>query len=414
MVLSLRRSIEDRPPQGIGFISNDQWRDTLLSLEEVRLILRQAGRRIRHSQIDLELIDEAHRKLLHITSNASLLETVSSIKMLNMPVSKSERHMMERYRGQPAVEALYAAIDLSGTLANQSAQQALDFSDADVAVKLSRIVPEQKVSPAKFAIDGGRIVVIDQRHRPLSEDRDNVVSARDYLHASGARIVDALKSSNCDRRLIEGLERLQDALSHPGNVIELGLTSISCEAMCAMSADELPEAVRGQIQGHTSAVGMFVAQFPEWQRFSENAAAVTLSAQDIEEINFAASQIISQIDNKPEVADPAVPATIKAIRSLSTDPSGSLKKAAFALLRTIENFASTVFSYTSKLIGDTFIKASDKLSTAMSNTLVRVLMAAVIAGVAGMTGVTAKVSEAGWMKNAVEIVRRQAERAMSE
>jgi hypothetical protein len=407
LVQALRRSVEERPPRGIGHISNEQWRQTLLAFEEVRLILRQASRRSSKSRIDAEFMEEAHQKLSGIASNPVMHEIISALKLLNMPFTSRERPMFEKYRGMPAIDALHSALDFSSYLSMPTPQQAFDLEDGSEFRRLYKIVPEQKVSPAKFAIDGSRIVVLDQKHQELPEDLENVTAARSHLHVSGQNIIEALKSSNCDRRLIEGLENLQAYISSQGNVIELGLTNISCEAMFASAEDELPEAICGRVKGHTTAVGMFIAQFPEWQRFSENAAAISLSSSDVEEINRAASQIISRIENRPEIADAKVPHTIRAIRRLSADPGGTLKSAAFALLRTIENFVSTVFSFGADFIETTANKTSEKLSTAVSKAAVVALMSAAIAGVGQMTGVTGKVAEASWMKTAVEIVQKQ-------
>ncbi|WP_183253567.1 hypothetical protein [Brevundimonas basaltis] len=407
LVHSLRRTVEDRPPRGIGGISTAQWRRTLLALEEVRVILRQAARDGRSGSIQAELVHEAHDKLISISADSEIMETISSMKLLVFIASQRERAAMEKYRGIPAGEALIKAIDLSGAIWATRNQAEFDLVDKEELRRLQRIIPDQKISPAKFGISAGKIVVVSQHHSPMKDDVGSADAARSHLHQSGNRIIDALRASNCDRRLIEGLEGLQAKLAESDNIIELGLTNIGCEAMCNLAKAELPDAVCGMIQGHTTAVAMFVAQFPEWQRFSENAAAAELMPADIEEINRAASQIISHVEGRPELADEDVPKTIRAIRNLTSDPSTTLRKAAFALLRTIENFVATVFNFGADFIGNTAKKTADGVSDAVAKAAVVALMSVAIAGATQMTGVAGRISEAGWMKNAVEIVQRQ-------
>lgn len=407
LVHSLRRTIEDRPPSSVGRISTIQWRRTLLALEEVRVILRQAVRQSRSRSLDVSLAEEAHQKLAAMASDTEIMDTISSMKLSLFLASPRERQMFDKYRGITAVDALFVATDLSATIYRPTGQQILDLGNTEELRQLARVVPAQKISPAKFGIDNGRIFLVAQNHEAPTNDANNVGAARAHLRQSGEKIIEALRASNCDRRLIEGLESLQASLAEPSNVIELGLTNIGCEAMCGMASAELPDAICGMLRGHTTAVGMFVAQFPEWQRFSENAAAIELTPADVKEINRAASQIISRIQDRPDIADDEVPRTIRAIRSLTADSSTTVKKAAFALLRTIENFVATVFSFGADFIGKSATKTSEALSDAVARAAIVVLMSAAVAGVGQMTGVTGKIAEASWMKTAVEIVQRQ-------
>lgn len=406
LLFSLRRSVEDRPPHRIGTISNAQWRRALLALEEVRVILRQSARRGGQRPIDIEMFEEAHEKLLEISSDAELMEILGNTKLVPTIVPKQERALLEPYRGLPGSEGIYVALDLSSAIASAEPKQ-FDLQMGEALRRLERIVPEQKVSPAKFGIVDQKVVVLPQSHAPGKADIENATNARIHLHGSGARIIDALRNSNCDRRLIEGLEAVQAKLEQNTNVIELGLANLGCEAMCSMAKAELPDALCGMIQGHTTAVAMYVAQFPDWQRFAENAASADLDASDVEEINRAASQIITHIQDRPEIADSEVPKTIRAIRRLTADPATTMKKAAFALLRTVENFVATVFGFGAEFLTTTAKKTSDKVSDAVSRAAVIALMSAALAGASQMTGVSAHIAEAGWIKNAVEIVQQQ-------
>lgn len=403
LVQSLKRSVEDLTPREVGRIS-EEWRRAVIALEEVRVILRQAGRGAARP-VDLDLVAEAREKLIQIASSGIIMSVIGRIPLRPLPPTGQYR-ILEDFRGQPSEAALHAAIDLAEVLLKE-AELELELPRIIDAERLRRIVPQQKIAPAKFGIDHDKIIILPQRHTVPKDDKSAAEAARAHLQKSGAKIVAALSASNCDRRLIEAVEDLQTALAEPGNIIELGLNNLSCEAICGAAKDELPDAICGMLKAHTAAIGMFVAQFPEWQKFAENAAAVELTASDVEEINRAANQIIAQMESNPEVADEAVPKTIRAIRDLTSDPAKTAKKAAFALLRTVENFVSTALSYGADFIGQTARKTSDELSTAISKTAAGVLLAAAIAGASQMTGVTDRIAEAGWIKNALEIVRQQ-------
>jgi hypothetical protein len=274
---------------------------------------------------------------------------------------------------------------------------------------LRRMVPEQKLAPAIFSIEDQKLVLVKQPARGDAEDYNNIERARDALVDRGKSILEALERSNCDRRVMESLRELQNGLAAQDNIIELGLLNLGVERICKGAAAELPDALIGAIEGHTTGVGMYVAQFPEWKRFSENAAAIDLTATDIERIGGAAQSVIDHLALQPEIADAEVPKTLKALRALIDDPKTASKRAAFAVLRTIENLVAKVYEYGADFLGKTATKISDKLSTATSHVVIGSLMALALAATANLGGVTGKVAEAAWMRTAAQIVKKQIE-----
>lgn len=178
LVHSLRRTIEERPPRGIGTVSNLQWRSALLAFEEVRVILRQSVSRGRQRPLYVDLLREAHEKLISIASDPEIISTIEHMTLLLTVVPRGDRPVMESYRGMSAIEALHIAIDLSGSI-SLGEQRSLELAGIDEfsrgeIQRLERIIPKQKVSPVKFGIAGAKVVVLPQNHASSKSDAENV------------------------------------------------------------------------------------------------------------------------------------------------------------------------------------------------------------------------------------------------
>src|SRR3546814_3666204 len=85
---------------------------------------------------------------------------------------------------------------------------------------------------------------------------------------------------------------------------------------------------------YSASVSLYVAQFPEWDQFTQKAAAIDLDEDDIAEVDIAAGEIISALTQNPSLADPEVPKTIAFVRQFLSFPGGASKRAAFAMIRT--------------------------------------------------------------------------------
>jgi hypothetical protein len=136
--------------------------------------------------------------------------------------------------------------------------------------QLQAIVPAQKIAPAQFEIRDSRLTVRRNVSRSKDEDRQNIQSAKSELQQAGDRIIRELQRSNCDKRLLENIQRLQEQLLDETDAIKIGLTNLSCEFMCSAFDHELPSAVSSMLKAHTRGVQLYVGQFPEWNKFLEN------------------------------------------------------------------------------------------------------------------------------------------------
>lgn len=375
----------------------------LLSLEGLRLDLNFA-RRAREEQ-PLEILLKTQDQLRDLLNDREFLTTVRGVRFRPPPPGR-ERITPDLNNPELSVVDAAAIIlnRIDGILDQGSSRER-----APGAVALRRVIPDQKLAPAMFDIVSGKIVVVKQPAKTTPEDEDNVARARDTLSARGKSIIDALEKSNCDRRIVEGMRELQVELERQDNIIELGLMNMALERVCKGAAAELPESLLGAIEGQTAGIGMYVAQFPAWQRFSENAASIDLDGSDIQRIGDATQAIIEKLAVHPDIAEEEVPRTLKALRALIANPAQATKRAAFAVLRTLENLVAKIYQYGADFLDKTATKTVDGLSAAASKTIIGSLLGLALIATANLGGVTGKVAETAWMKTAAEIVRKQIE-----
>lgn len=408
LLSSLRHSVEGRFPIRIrSRIERADWKKSVLKIEGIRVDFN-ADRFIRSSEEDFPArAAEAQRNLFLLLDDEEFLDSVAGIRFRVSPGARTREDIPSDFFAEGLNIADAIAI-LAKHLESAHAQELpLDYS-SDIN-RIKEIIPDQKIAPAKFDVAENKLILVDQPNLVRPDDEVNVRHARNALLSSGEKIIRELTQSNCDRRLIDSFSELQTGIASNDNIIELGLLNIGCEAICNISKDELPDAVKGMIDGHTVAVAMFVAQFPEWQKFSENAASVSMGADDIAKIAKSASAVAAKLENRPDLSDPDVPHTIRALVSLIQTPGKASKRAAFAVLRTIENLVSKVISYGLSLIDSTATKTIDGLSSAASKAIVIGLMTLAINSVTDLGSVTSKISEASWMRTAVSAVKKHIE-----
>lgn len=288
---------------------------------------------------------------------------------------------------------------LEQSTVTRTLQTSLDFGD------LTTIVPRQQVAPARFDVVDGRIVLADLIPKTLEEDRSNISAAVDHIKGSGESLIRSLEQSNCDRRLLDNVRELHTQIEANGNVVKIGLTNLACGVMAAQFQQELPDALNAMFKSYSASVSMYVAQFPEWEQFTQRAASIDLDEDEIAEIDVAAGEVILALESQPELADPEVPKTIKLVREFMSRPGNSAKRAAFAMMRTIENLVSSIVRHSVATLEKTAKKTVDGLSTAASKIIVGLLSIALV----GATGIGSAAVHAGapWVKQAAEVVQRQ-------
>lgn len=384
------------------------WKHAILSIEEIKVDFN-AHRLDTDRQVSA--VRDMKVSLLNLTSSN---EFSNLSELLTIRPVAPRRLMAELGMIYPAGIRVSDAVKILIHRIDEHIGAELPLDNPNIALALRAIVPDQKIAPAKFIVSGGKIHILREKNFPDEGDLDNVNRAKQHLEKTGVDVILALKSSNCDRRLLGSLEDLHSGIVGDANVIQIGLMNIGCDAMSELARNELPDALQGMLAGYSAAVSMYVAQFSDWQRFSENAAAVRLSPQDVSQIGNAALQVAWELESRPDIADPEVPATIRALRAFIANPVQATTRAAFAMLRTLENLVASAFQYGAELIDQTAKKSISGLSTAASRAIVIGLMTVALAGAGNLSGISDKVAETSWMRSAVNIVRSQLEKMDGE
>tara|TARA_R110000868_G_scaffold10797_20_gene52305 strand:+ start:251 stop:1573 length:1323 start_codon:yes stop_codon:yes gene_type:complete len=275
------------------------------------------------------------------------------------------------------------------------------------ASKLKSIVPEQKVSPVQFDIEDGILTVRQQSHIASSGREHIAEAALGELVRRGDGLAQQLRNSNCDRRLLENIEQLQNHLRNSTNIVQIGIANLACDQLAKTFSTELPDALSALLIAHTSSVGMYLSQFSEWRMFTDASEHADLSAVDISALSRALADVAKELDSNPNVASPDVPRTLLALRAFIDDPKKASQKAALSAARTLENLVIKVFGYGAEFIEKSIQKSIDSLSTTASKVLVATLLSAALLAATNLSAFSSGVGGMAWMQDAVIIVGRQ-------
>jgi hypothetical protein len=276
--------------------------------------------------------------------------------------------------------------------------------------ELGRLVPAQQLAPVQFNIVENRVVISDQPPKSAEADKSIIQSALDHIRGSGEQLINNLTKSNCDRRLLESVSELHTQLVSEGNIIKVGLTNLACSAMGAQFRAELPDAIAGMLNAYNASVSLYVAQFPEWERFAQRAATLEIDEDDVAEVDAAAGEVIEALNRDSSLADPEVPKTIAFVRQFLSFPGASSKRAVFAMIRTIENLVSSIIRYSADFCN----KTAENLVDAGSKAATKVILGLLGIALMGASGIGATATRAGapWVQQAAEVVQKQIDQAM--
>ncbi len=270
---------------------------------------------------------------------------------------------------------------------------------------LNRIVPNQQVAPVQFDVINNRIVIFKSSPKINKPDRKNILESVEFIKNRGESLLQNLERSNCDRRLLDTVRDLQSEIDKNNSIVKIGLSNLACSAMGAQFEAEIPSAILAMFNSYTSSVSMYVAQFPEWDQFIQKAASIELDEDDVTDVSAAAAEVIDTLEKNPDLAEPEVPKTISFIRELLDTPGVSVKRATFAMIRTIENLVSSILKHSASFLTKTTEKSIEIGSTLSSHIIISLLSVAVI-GASGI-GLAAVRAGSPWVKQAAEIVEMQ-------
>ncbi|MGN7932916.1 hypothetical protein [Sphingopyxis sp. 22461] len=276
---------------------------------------------------------------------------------------------------------------------------------AGAVEELSRITPGQQAGPLQFEIRDGVLRIKEQTAFAVPEDRDNVAHARRALEDSADALLVALSESNCDPRLIEAVEEIQKIIVSGADVIRLGLVNFTCDHLFIRFAEEIPDVAAARFQGFSMGIGLYVAQFPEWLRFTENAAKADVEADDVNRTLAVGHALIPELRSATGLIDPQVPKSIELILEALRNPNQSSRRALYGAIRTLENLFAKIFAGFGGIIGSVSdgVNAGTKRATSIIVTTGLLVGAAHLA--ASLSPTAERVVKANWLKHAAELVK---------
>jgi len=168
----------------------------------------------------------------------------------------------------------------------------------------------------------------------------------------------------------------------------------------------MPEVLGAKLRAHLTSIGMYVAQFPEWARYSENAAIVELTEADIRRSREVATDVIVKLEAISEQVDPEVPKTIRFIMDAVSNPGHTSKRAAYALFSTLENLFSKIFGYAASFSDDLVTQSSKKVAAWGGSAVATIFVKAVLEGAGVLAPIYARLPDSAWLRNAVEIIEQ--------
>lgn len=404
---SLRNSLE-RPFRAKFNEDREKLMRTLLLVEEARLRFQSIARF--RPRVSPEEWDFARSELLKFLDD---FFTAVDQNALDRPfraiIPPRDREASALFKLVDKDTTIRDALDLFGSRIVESSITETPKHEALTLVNLEKIVPSQQIAPAQFEVADGKIRITKKVPKTFPEDQGNITSALEHIRNSGERLIENIENSNCDKRLLDSIKDLQSQIVENGNIVKIGLTNMACNIMGTQFKPELPDAIYAMLNSYSSSISLYIAQFPEWEQFSQKAVQLELDDDDLSDIGNAADEIINALSSNPGLAEPDVPKTIAFVRQFLASPAGSARRAAFAMLRTIENLVSSILRHSLDLASKTTDKFVDGLSSAAAKVMIGLLGIALI----GASGIGSAAMRAGapWVKQAAEIVQKQIDKA---
>ncbi len=130
---------------------------------------------------------------------------------------------------------------------------------------------------------GERIVVSETYSFPESPDASSVEAALEYLQETAAELNEWLARSNSPR-VQQTFESVVRRLLPGASAIQLGLASEAYRASVNAAQDEMANDLHARLLTFSQAVSDYAAQFPDWQRYSENAAHLSIEDAPVREL----------------------------------------------------------------------------------------------------------------------------------
>lgn len=383
----------------------------LLIIEEMRIRVSIEGNHVRFAKSgEFQAFREELLVLLRkLLSSIESVSEINSIRFFKSPSLKNQRYRFKgdnlQYLDKYENIDLLSAIKIFENFITEEIPSGFYVQETLKLEDLRNIVPAQQVSPVHFDVINGKIVISHTKPIVENKDVDNISNTLDHIQKNGNDLIEKLKNSNCDRRLLEAVINLHTEINSNNNIIKIGLSNIHCQLLAEQFKPELPDAYNGMFMSYNVSISLYVSQFPEWEQFINNASKANITNESVIQIERAADNILDKFDQNPDLSDPEVPKTIKFIRDILKQPKVASKKIAYAVARTIENLVSIIVKYVIKTLDKTAEKSTEAISGAASKIIVG-LLALALSGAVGLSPVSA-ITGASWIKQAADLIQKK-------
>jgi len=305
-------------------------------------------------------------------------------------------------------------IRLAQVLMDPSPQVVEESSDLIDVARLKSILPTQKIAPLQFEIVQDQLRILSRSSKPEEAAASPVSAAKTQILGLGDQIILELERSNCDRRLLEAINKTQAEILSEKNIVGIAISGIYCGNLAKAFQPELAGAVDVMLSTYSMTIGMYAAQFPEWRRFLENSASAEIDESDLSVIQSAITSLADNLEKNPGLVDPEVPRTLREISQFIQHPRQSAKRMAFAAIRTAENLVISIWSHSADFLGRKLEKTKEIGSSVAAKAVILSLLVIALDAAAGISPLTSKIAEMNWMRNAIELVERQRTRLMQD
>jgi hypothetical protein len=286
-----------------------------------------------------------------------------------------------------------------------SAEPPAKVQDQAELPQLADVVPAQKSAPLQFEVRNSRLYTKKQTAKADAQDRRNITSAKSALQHDANSVLEALRETNADPRLSSAVAEIRDIISTDSDIIRLGIVSLSCDSLVSKFNDQLPDIVSAKFEAFSASLSLFVGQFPEWQRFVENAnSSINISERDIEVIYTVSTSLVQHLRQDTELSDPQVPKSIELLIEAIKEPKRASKRAVFGVVRTLENLIGTIFTGFGGLLGSSYSGVKEGLKTSAKLTAIALLLGTAAQSASILSPSVAKLIKSNWLEQASKIV----------
>jgi hypothetical protein len=245
-------------------------------------------------------------------------------------------------------------------------------------------VPEQKPSPIYAKVEGQKIVLDSGRALQPLLSVNSLSQTRKYLKDEVVQLIDALESSNVDRRLTFEFSKLSGLIEFgdDAGAIILGLHTKKVMHMASKIEQEVSAVLAVQISSTLTQLSHFASQYLDWVEFLRNAAQYP-ARQAVEGlIDASVEKFIGVLAENSDNVDERIPATVKLIENSLVEDRETRTGAIYAAVRGFENICIVAVKFAFEQVVALLRETAEKVRSYSA----KILAAAIVTLAIGIIG----------------------------